>query len=89
MTKFDILGRYFLFALLLGVGLYLALLAFIPSWREKGLIHLETYLGHGRSRTVIDDWDLDKRKSAQVNSIVGGILTLIGTAGIIWTWYLK
>jgi hypothetical protein len=89
MTTFDIVGRYFLFLLLFGVGLYLVLVEVIPSWRKRGVDSLETYLGHGRSRTVIEEWDLNGRKSARVNAIVGGLLMLGGIAGIIWTSYLK
>jgi hypothetical protein len=89
---FDIVGRCFLFLLVSGAGLYFILLAFIPSWRKKGPIHLETYLGSWRSKdepTVIAEWDMSESTSARINAIVGGIFMFGGIAGIIWTWHLR
>lgn len=88
----DIVGRCFLFLLLLGVGLYFILQALIPSWRKKGAIHLETYLGSWRSKDepmLIDEWNLNERTSAIANAAIGGVLTIGGILGVIWTWHLR
>jgi hypothetical protein len=92
VTTFDIVGRCFLFLLLSGAGLHFILLAFIPSWRKKGPVYLETYLGSSRSKdkpTVIAEWVLNERTSARINAIVGGIFMFGGIAGIIWKWHLR
>ena len=92
MTTFDIVGRYFPFLLLFGVGLCLVLVAVIPSWRKKGMIHSEIYMGSWKSKdepTVIAEWDLSEETSAKVNAIVGGLLIIGGIAGVIWISHLK
>ncbi len=92
LDLFDIVGRCILFLLLFGAGLYFILRAVIPSWRKRGAIHLESYLGSSKSKDeplLIDEWDLSERTSAMINAAIGAILAIGGILGIVWTWHLR
>jgi len=100
VTTFGILWKCLPCFLFVGYGVYLLLVALVPSWRESGWNHWKVYdkdtnpnswlvaLGFVKAPRVIKEGDYSPRVAALRYLFIGMALILMGILGIIWLAYL-
>lgn len=87
---FDTLWWSLLFVISGGAGVVLLLKAFIPAWRDGNWGHWEIDWYNPDpskpARPIVEGY-VSAKTAVWSAAIGGGILTLVGTGGIVWIIY--